>query len=343
MDIEIPPLDEGAMDAARERQRNLTKPPGSLGRLEEFSIQIAGMTGAKTPTLDSPIVATVAGDHGVVEEGVSAFPQDVTAQMVANFAHGGAAVNALANTVDAKNLVVDVGVAAEDYPGIESVVVDKVGAGTDNIATGPAMTEEQARAAIEAGRNVVKNYAADADIIGLGDMGIGNTTPSAAITAAITGADPESVTGRGTGIDDEAYERKVSVVERALDADAPDPEDGVDVLRSVGGFEIGALAGIALEAASRRIPVVVDGFITGSGALVAAGIDGRVTDYLLPSHSSVESGHEVQHEWLGLSALFDFDMRLGEGTGAALGIGVYRGACATLGEMATFEEAGVSN
>lgn len=343
MEIEIPPLDGQAMDAARDRQRNLTKPPGSLGRLEDFSIRIAGMVGTETPALDSPVVATVAGDHGVVEEGVSAFPQEVTAQMVANFAHGGAAVNALANTVDAKNLIVDVGVAAEAYPGIESVVVDKVGAGTDNIATGPAMSVAQATAAIEAGRNVVRNHAADADIFGLGDMGIGNTTPSAAITAAITGADPAAVTGRGTGIDDEAYERKVAIVERALDADAPDPEDGLDVLRSVGGFEIGALAGIALEAASRRIPVVVDGFITGSGALVAAAIDERVTDYLLPSHSSVESGHEVQYDELGLEALFDFDMRLGEGTGAALGISVYQGACRVLEEMATFEEAGIPN
>ncbi|MDZ7850363.1 MAG: nicotinate-nucleotide--dimethylbenzimidazole phosphoribosyltransferase [Halodesulfurarchaeum sp.] len=343
MEFDIPPLDGDAMDAARDRQRNLTKPPGSLGRLEDFSVRIAGMTGTATPTLDSPVITTVAGDHGVVEEGVSAFPQDVTAQMVTNFAHGGAAVNALAKTIEAKNLIVDVGVASDDYPGIESVVVDKVGAGTDNIATGPAMTEDQARTAVEAGRNVVKRHAADADIIGLGDMGIGNTTPSAAITAALTGADPADVTGRGTGIDDEAYERKIAIVEQALEADAPDPNNGLDVLRSVGGFEIGALAGIALEAATRRIPVVVDGFITGSGALVAAAIDERVTDYLLPSHSSVESGHEVQYDELGLSPLFDFEMRLGEGTGAALGIGVYEGACDTLREMATFEEAGVSN
>jgi nicotinate-nucleotide--dimethylbenzimidazole phosphoribosyltransferase len=342
MEIDIPPLEEEAMAAARDRQQNLTKPPGSLGRLEEFSVRIAGMTGSATPTLEEAVIATVAGDHGVVAEGVSAFPQDVTAQMVANFAHGGAAVNALADTVDADNLVVDAGVAAETYPGIESVVVDRVARGTDNIATGPAMSEAQARAAVQVGRTVVADHAAAVDVVGLGDMGIGNTTPSAAITAAITGADPAAVTGRGTGIDDEALERKVAVVEQALESDAPDPTDGLDVLRSVGGFEIGALAGIALEAASRRIPVVLDGFITGSGALVAAAIDERVTDYLLPSHSSVESGHEIQYDELGLSPLFDFDMRLGEGTGAALGIGVYRGACATLTEMATFEEAGVS-
>lgn len=341
MEAGIPPLDEAAMEAAETRQANLTKPPGSLGRLEEFSVQIAGMTGQEIPTLDEAVITTVAGDHGVVEEGVSAFPQAVTAQMVSNFAHGGAAVNALAHTVDAKNLIVDVGVATDEYPGMDAVVVDKIRAGTDNIATGAAMTEEQARQVVEVGRNVLATHAAEADIIGLGDMGIGNTTPSAAITAAITGADPETVTGHGTGVDEAAFERKVAVVERALETDAPDPEDGYDVLRSVGGFEIGALAGIALEAASRRIPVVVDGFITGAGALVAARIDDRVTDYLLASHSSVESGHEVQYDDLGLEALFDFDMRLGEGTGAALGISVYRGACQVLEEMATFEEAGI--
>ena len=343
MDLAIPPLEASAMEQARERQQNLTKPPGSLGRLETFSVEIAGMTGEPTPTLDEAVVATVAGDHGVVEEGVSAFPQDVTAQMVANFAHGGAGVNALANTVGARNLIVDAGIAAPEYPGIENVVVDKVAPGTDNIADGPAMTREQAVAAVEVGRRAVAEHAPEADIIGLGDMGIGNTTPSAAVTAAITGEAPEAVTDHGTGIDEETYEHKVQVVEQALAADAPDPEDGLDVLRSVGGFEIGALAGIALEAASRRIPVVVDGFITGAGALVAAQIDPAVTDYLLPSHSSVESGHAIQHDALGLDPLFDLDLRLGEGTGAALGIAVYQGAAATLREMATFEEAGVSN
>lgn len=343
MEDGIPPLDEAAMETARERQANLTKPPGSLGRLETLSVQIAGMTGQGTPTLSDPVITTVAGDHGVVAEGVSAFPQDVTAQMVSNFAHGGAAVNALSRNVDAKNLIVDVGVAADEYPGRDAVVVEKMGDGTDNIATGAAMSAAQARQVVEVGRDIVATHAEEADIIGLGDMGIGNTTPSAAITAAITGADADSVTGRGTGLDDEAYERKVSTVEHALETDAPDPQDGYDVLRSVGGFEIGALSGIALEAARRRIPVVVDGFITGAGALVAAQIDEQVTEYLLPSHSSVETGHEIQYEELGLEALFDFNMRLGEGTGAALGIAVYQGACRTLDEMATFEEAGVSN
>lgn len=339
----IPALDEEAMATARARQQDLTKPPGSLGRLEDLSVQIAGMTGESTPRLGSPVIVTMAGDHGVAAEGVSAFPQAVTAQMVANFAHGGAAVNALAGTVDAENLIVDMGVAADEYPGSDSVIRKRIGAGTDNIAAGPAMSREEAERAIQAGRDVVAEHAPDADVIGLGDMGIGNTTPSAAISAAITGADAEVVTGHGSGIDEEVFQQKVSVVRTALETNDPDPEDGIDVLRTVGGFEIGGLAGVALEAASRRIPVVIDGFITGAGALLASRIDERAVDYFLPSHSSVESGHAVQLEELGIDPLFDLEMRLGEGTGAALGIGVYKGACDTLREMATFEEAGVSN
>lgn len=340
MELDIPPLDEDAMERARARHEQLTKPPGSLGRLEEFSVQIAGMTGDPTPSIESSVVVTMAGDHGVVEEGVSAFPQSVTAAMVENFARGGAAVNALARTAGAENLIVDVGVAGE-YDGGGAVLEERVAAGTENFARGPAMTREEAIRAIEVGRRVVAEHAPGVDAIGLGDMGIGNTTASAAVTAAITGADPADVTGRGTGIDDEALERKVAVIRKALDTHDPDPEDGVDVLRTVGGFELAGLAGVALEAASRRIPVVVDGFITGAAALAAWAIDGRVSRYLLPSHRSVEDGHDAQHEALGLEPLFDFDMRLGEGTGAALAIGVYRGACATLREMATFEEAGI--
>ena len=340
MEVDIPPVDEAARAKAQERQRQLTKPPGSLGRLESLAADIAGLTGDPTPRLEDAAIATVAGDHGVAAEGVSAFPQAVTAQMVANFAADGAAVNALAGTVEARNLIVDLGVVGE-YPDGEGVIEKPVAPGTDNIAAGPAMSRAQAREAIEAGRAVVAEHAPEADVIGLGDMGIANTTASAAVTAAITGAEPEAVTGHGTGIDEETYEHKVQVVEQALDADSPAPADGLDVLRSVGGFEIGALAGIALEAASRRTPVVLDGFITGAGALVAAAIDERVTDYLLPSHDSVEGGHAVQYDHLGLEPLFDFDMRLGEGTGAALAIGVYQGACRAHDEMATFDEAGI--
>lgn len=339
-ELEVPPLSEEAMERARERQAQLTKPPGSLGRLEEYSVRIAGMTGDPVPRIDDAVVVTMAADHGVVEEGVSAFPQSVTAAMVENFARGGAAVNALAGNADAENLIVDVGVT-EPYDDGGVVVRKPVAKGTENFAEGPAMTREQAIEAIEVGRRAVAAHAPDADVIGLGDMGIGNTTASAAVTAAITGAEPADVTGRGTGIDDEALDRKVEVIRNALDLHDPDPDDGVDVLRTVGGFELAGLAGVALEAASREIPVVVDGFITGAAALAAWAVDDRVSRYLLPSHRSVEDGHDVQHEALGLDPLFDFDMRLGEGTGAALAISVYRGACATLREMATFEEAGI--
>mgnify|MGYP000081808102 CR=1 FL=1 len=340
MEVDIPPVDEAARAEAQERQRRLTKPPGSLGRLETLAAEIAGLTGDPTPALEEAAIATVAADHGVAAEGVSAFPQAVTAQMVANFAADGAAVNALAGTVDARNLIVDLGVAGE-YPDGAGVIEKAVAEGTDNIAAGTAMSRAQAREAVQAGREIVAEHAPEADVIGLGDMGIANTTASAAVTAAVTGAAPEAVTGHGTGVDEATYEHKIEVVEQALDAAPPDPEDGLDVLRSVGGFEIGGLAGIALEAASRRTPVVLDGFITGAGALVAAAIDERVTDYLLPSHDSVEGGHAVQYDHLGLEPLFNFDMRLGEGTGAALAIGVYRGACRAHREMATFEEAGI--
>lgn len=340
---EIPPLDEDAMARARERQDRLTKPPGSLGRLEDISIRIAGMTGDPTPELEDSAIVTVAADHGVVEEGVSAFPQEVTAQMVSNMAREGAAVNALASVAGAENILVDMGVLAGDYPGMSSVLVEKIGRGTRNFLEDSAMDVEEAERAISIGRDIVRDHASDVDLLALGDMGIGNTTPSAAVTAAITGADVEDVTGRGTGIDTEELDRKIAVIEDALARRSPDPNDGVDVLSAVGGYEIGGLAGVAIEAASQRTPVIVDGFITGAGALIANAIDSRASDYLLPSHCSVESGHEVQYDALGLEPLFDFEMRLGEGTGAALSIPIYEGACTSLREMATFEEAGVSN
>lgn len=343
MDCDIPPLDEDAMARATERQNQLTKPPGSLGRLEDISIRIAGMTSDPTPEFERPAIVTIAADHGVVEEGISAFPQEVTAQMVSNMAHDGAAVNTFASVADAENLLVDMGVMADDYPGISSVLVEKIGRGTRNFAEEPAMDKEEAEKAIAIGRDVIRNHGSDIDLIALGDMGIGNTTPSAAVTAAITGVDVADVTGRGTGIDDEGLERKIAVIEDALDHHSPDPNDGIDVLSAVGGYEIGGLAGVAIEAASRRTPVIIDGFITGAAALIANEIDPRVSDYLLPSHCSVESGHEIQYDALGLDPLFDFEMRLGEGTGAALSIPIYKGACTSLREMATFDEAGVSN
>lgn len=340
MEFDIPPLDEDAMASAEQRHDRLTKPPGSLGRLEELSVQIAGMTGDPTPSIDTPVVVTMAADHGVVEEGVSAFPQSVTAAMVENFANDGAGVNALASVSGAENLIVDVGVAGE-YDDGGRVLRTPVKEGTANLADEPAMSREEAIEAIEVGRNVIAEHAGEADMIALGDMGIANTTASAAVTAAITGTDPATVTDRGSGIDDETLERKVAVIREAIATHDPDPSDGIDVLRTVGGLELAGLAGVTLAAASREIPVVVDGFITGAAALAAVAIDDRARRYLLPSHQSVENGHDVQHEALGIEPLFDFDMRLGEGTGAAIAIGIYRGACTALREMATFEEAGI--
>lgn len=339
----IRPLDEPAMVAARARQDTLTKPAGSLGRLEALSIQLAGIYGNPLPQVRHKVIVTMAGDHGVVVEGVSAYPQAVTAQMVANFVRGGAAINVLARHVGARVVVVDMGVAADVsvYP---EVVVKKIGPGTGNIALGPAMSREQAVCALIAGAEVVERESEQGlDILGVGDMGIGNTTPSAAIVAAMTGHAPAAVVGRGTGLDDLGVMRKVAVVERALAVNRPDPADALDVLAKVGGYEIGGMAGAMLAAAAYRKPVVVDGFISTAAAMIAVGLAPQLRPYLIASHRSQERGHRVMLEWLGLQPLLDLDLRLGEGTGAALGIFLAEGACKILCEMATFEEAGVSS
>jgi nicotinate-nucleotide--dimethylbenzimidazole phosphoribosyltransferase len=339
----IQPPDEQAAAAARDRQTTLTKPPGSLGRLEALSIQLAGITGQPIPRLTHKAIITMAGDHGVVAEGVSAFPAEVTPQMVLNFLHGGAAINVLARHVGARVVIVDMGVAS-DLPPHPELVVKKVAHGTGNIARGPAMTREQAGQAIRAGVEVVEaEIARGLHIVGTGDMGIGNTTPSAAIAAALTGLAPAEIAGRGTGVDDEGLARKVAVIEAALAANQPDPADGLDVLAKVGGFEIGGLAGVILGAAANRVPVVVDGFISSAAAMIAVAIAPQVRPYLIAAHRSQERGHGVMLEWLGLAPLLDFDLRLGEGTGAALGISLAEAACKILAEMATFAEAGVSD
>jgi nicotinate-nucleotide--dimethylbenzimidazole phosphoribosyltransferase len=339
---QIPPLDEAAMSAARARQDTLTKPRGSMGRLETLSIQLAGITGNPRPQLQHKVILTMAGDHGVVAEGVSAYPQEVTPQMVANFLHGGAAINVLARHVGARVVVVDLGVAAE----LEShagLVDKKVARGTANIARGPAMSREQAVQALLAGAEVVAaEIARGLDILGTGDMGIGNTTPSAAIAAAMTGRSPAEIVGRGTGVDDAGLARKVAAVQRALTANRPDPADAVDVLAKVGGFEIGGLAGAMLAAAAQRKPVVVDGFISTAAAMIAVGLAPEARSYLIPAHRSQERGHRLMLDWLGLEPLLDLDLRLGEGTGAAFGISLAEAACKILNEMATFSEAGVS-
>ncbi|MBI2868606.1 MAG: nicotinate-nucleotide--dimethylbenzimidazole phosphoribosyltransferase [Chloroflexi bacterium] len=338
----IRPLDVEAMAAARARQDNLTKPPGSLGRLEELAIRLAGIQGKPAPVVKQKAIITMAGDHGVVAEKVGNWPQEVTAQMVYNFLRGGAAINVLSRQVGARMVVVDMGVAAGLKPD-SRLLVRKVAAGTGNMARGPAMSRAQAAAAVEAGIDVLAaELAAGLDIVGTGDMGIGNTTASSAICAAITGRAAAEVTGRGTGIDDTQLKHKTEVVSRALALNRPDPADALDVLGKVGGFEIGGLAGVMLGAAAHSVPVVIDGFISGAAALVAATLAPALKDYLIASHLSAEAGHRIMLAHLGLRPLLDLDLRLGEGTGAALGIFLAETAARVLSEMSTFAEAGVS-
>ena len=335
-------LDEGAMAQARARQDSLTKPAGSLGRLEELSIRLSGIQGRPLPRIRDKAVITMAGDHGVVAEQIGNWPQAVTAQMVRNIAGGGAGINAVARQVGARVILVDMGVAA-DLGDLSGLLVRKIGHGTRNMALGPAMTPEQAEAAIETGIEIVNAEAGRGlDIIGTGDMGIGNTTPSSAICAVMTGKTVPEVTGRGTGLSDEQLAHKIAVIERALAVSRPDPQKPLEVLAGVGGFEIGGLAGIMLGAAARRIPIVIDGFISGAAALLAAGLAPGVKDYLIAAHLSAESGHRIMLEHLGLEPLLDLNMRLGEGTGAALGIFLAETSARLLAEMATFAEAGVA-
>jgi nicotinate-nucleotide--dimethylbenzimidazole phosphoribosyltransferase len=338
----IHPLDAAAMEAARARQNRLTKPPGSLGRLETISIQIAGITGQARPVIEHKAVITCAGDHGVTAQGVSAYPQEVTAQMAANFLGGGAAINVLARHVGARVVVVDAGVATnlEPQPGL---VIKKIARGTADMTQGPAMSREQAIQAIEVGIETLEDeITRGLSIVAIGDMGIGNTTPSSAIAAAITGHPVADVTGRGAGINDEQLAHKVAVIEKALAVNQPDPHDGLDVLSKVGGFEIGAIAGVILGAAAHRVPVVLDGFISTAGALIAGELTPLAREYMIAAHASVEIGHRAMLEHLGLSPCLDFDLRLGEGTGAVLVISIVEAACKVLDEMATFESAGVS-
>ena len=325
--------------AARARLDALTKPPGSLGRLEELVVRVAVATGSERPTVSRPVIFTLAGDHGVTAEGVSAYPQAVTAQMVENFCRGGAAVNVLAGHVGARVVVADMGVAG-DVPAHSALLARRLGPGTADLSRGPAMTREQATAAIAIGAALVEESAADC--VGTGEMGIGNTTAASALTAALTGADAALVTGRGTGLDDAGWHRKVDVVRRALAVNRPDPDDPLGVLAALGGFEIAGLVGIVLAGAARRVPVVLDGFIAGAAALVAVRLCPAARAYLVAAHVSAEPGHRRLLETLGLAPLLDLGMRLGEGTGAALGIGLLRAALACADGMATFKGAGVS-
>jgi len=338
----IPAPDPNAESAARLRQDTLTKPPGSLGRLEELSIQLASTTGNPRPSVTRKAVIIMAADHGVTAEGVSAYPAAVTPQMVLNFLRGGAAINALARQAGARVIVVDIGVAFdfEPQPGL---LLRKIAPGTQNMAQGPALTRAQAESAINEGIDVTQAEIANGlDLLATGDMGIGNTTASAAITAVLTGRPVSEVTGRGTGVDDAGLAQKIAIIEKAITLNQPDSNDALDVLSKVGGLEIAGLAGVIIGAAAHRVPVVIDGFISGAAALVAVGLAPAVKPYLIAGHQSVEAGHRAILNHLGLKPLLDLNLRLGEGTGAVLAFHLVEAAARILDEMATFGEAGVS-
>jgi nicotinate-nucleotide--dimethylbenzimidazole phosphoribosyltransferase len=339
----IPSLDESAARSARARQDMLTKPRGSLGRLEELSIRLAGMKADPFPSVERKAVIVMAADHGVAAEGVSAYPAEVTAQMVLNFLRGGAAINALARQAGARVSVVDIGVASE-FGTVPGLIQHKIMRGTRSLAQGPAMTREEAEQALQVGVNIL-NEEADRglDLVATGDMGIGNTTPSSAIAAVMTGLPVAQVVGRGTGINDQGLQHKVNVIEQALAVNRPDASNALDVLHKVGGLEIAGLAGVMIAAAGRRIPIVLDGFISTAAAMIAVGLAPGVRDYLISAHQSVEVGHRAMLNHLGLSPLLDLNLRLGEGTGAALAFHLIEAAVRILREMATFDEAGVSD
>lgn len=339
-------IDEALKDKAQKRLDNLTKPKGSLGRLEELARQFVAITRKESPKITDKVIFTMAADHGVAEEGVSAFPQEVTQQMVYNFLSGGAGISVLARHIGARVVVVDMGVKENikwQIANGKNFKDKKISFGTKNIALGPAMSKEEAIRAIEAGIEVFEDELTKGiDIAGTGDMGIGNTTPSSAIVAAITKVSPEEVTGRGTGINDKAFANKIEVIKRALKVNMPDSDDPIDVLSKVGGFELGGLTGIILAGAANRVPVIIDGFISGAAALIAYKLSPRVKDYIVSAHRSVEKGHKITLNFLGLKPLLDFNLRLGEGTGAALGMSIVEAAIKILTEMATFQSACVS-
>ena len=337
----VTPLDAAAMELARSRQQQLTKPAGSLGRLEDIAIQMAGITKQPLPNVKQKAVIIMAGDHGVTREGVSAYPSAVTPQMVYNFLRGGAAINILADHVGTKVIVVDVGVAADlSHPDLLS---RKVAFGTANMVLEPAMTRAQMLEAIQIGIDVFDTQLnLGIDLVATGDMGIGNTTASSAIAAVLLQKPVALVTGRGTGIDDEQLAHKIQVIEKAIQRNVPNPQEPLDVLMRVGGLEIAGLVGVIVAAASRRIPVVIDGFISGAAALIAVELNPVIGAYLLAGHVSVEQGHRLILEKLGLFPLLDLQLRLGEGTGAVLAMSIIEAALRTHCEMATFADAGVS-
>ena len=340
----IRPLDRRAVEAARRRLDELAKPRGSLGYLEEIALRLAGMAGDPAPAIGRKTVILMAGDHGVAEEGVSAYPQEVTRQMLANFARGGAGINVLARHAGAEVVVVDMGVRGK--PVHPSILDCRIREGTGNIARGPAMSREEAVAALEAGleiaRREIERNLSGLPLLAAGEMGIGNTTAAAAVLAAFSGFPAERLAGPGTGLDEEGIGRKARVIRRALEVNRPDPRDPVEVLAKLGGLEIAGLAGCILAAAAAGVPVLLDGFISGAAGLVAARLAPGCPDYLFASHLSAEPGHRIILEMMGLRPLLALDLRLGEGTGAVLAMPLIEAAAKIAREMATFAEAGVS-
>ncbi|MBI5418382.1 nicotinate-nucleotide--dimethylbenzimidazole phosphoribosyltransferase [Candidatus Poribacteria bacterium] len=338
----IKPMDKSNEKQVQARLDDLTKPQGSLGRLEELAKKYVLITGKAKPVITSKVIFTLAGDHGVAKEGVSAFPQEVTEQMVYNFVRGGAGINVLARHINARVIVADFGVA-QDLKDKTGIKIKKIDYGTKNFTVMPAMTKEQAELALLKGIELVEEeLKSGIDIVGVGEMGIANTTSASAIAAAFSQKPVEDVVGRGTGINQDALNNKIAVIKKSLLLHKPDSHNAIDILSKVGGFEIGGIAGIILACSAYNIPVVIDGFISTAGALIAAGIKPEIKDYLIASHKSVEPGHKIMLEYLGLTPLLQLDLRLGEGTGAALGINLVEAGVKILTEMATFSSAGVS-
>ncbi|MEM8534589.1 MAG: nicotinate-nucleotide--dimethylbenzimidazole phosphoribosyltransferase [Chloroflexota bacterium] len=337
----VPVPDQDIATAAITRLNQLTKPPGSLGTLETLIVQLATITGHVQPTFAHPAVLVAAGDHGVVAEQVSPFPQSVTLQMVQNFLHGGAAINALAANAGARVIVVDAGVAdgLPEHPQLQRISMRK---GTGNLLREPAMSRTETMQAVLAGAALLKHErAAGLDLLALGEMGIGNTTPAACLTSAFTGAAPAITTGRGTGLDDAGLSHKQQVVAAALERAKPDQLDPLGILAELGGYEIAVLAGATLAAATHRIPIVVDGYVATSAVLAAVALAPQTRDFLIAGHRSAEPGHRVALEHLELQPLLTLEMRLGEGSGAALALPIVQGAARVMRDMATFGEAGV--
>lgn len=339
----IEPIDQTWLSAARERQLTLTKPPGSLGRLEEIANRLAAIQRTDTPVVTKKRIYVVAGDHGATIEGVSAYPREVTPQMVDNFLRGGAAINVLGRAGGIDVRVVDAGVDA-DLSDRAELIHAKVVRGTANFAIGPAMTLDEAETCLVTGIELAQAAADDGvNLLGIGEMGIGNTTAASAITAVLLGCDPETVTGRGTGIDDAGLAHKIEVIRRAIECNKPNADDAIDILAKVGGAEIGVMAGIVLGAAANHLPVVADGFISTSAAALALRLQPNARYYLFNGHRSAERGHTALIDSIGEQPLLDLSMRLGEGTGAALAMHVIEASAKLLSEMATFTDAGVSN